>query len=245
MKIDQATPSIVTSFCSEVEPKLKNVAYVEQAAQELAAALQSKFTESVVLARVFLTVSFNSLPEANRKFVQNLAQSAGAASALGDTTPVLSLIGTHGQETDWNDRRKSKGHVGIPLISSAFVGAIPMISRLLRELGVPIDWIDSHDSAIIKKAVGQSSGLFFVDDAGKATDNEGRKIIAAQDFVSAYAVKSVFGAGEAYSNGQMIVFVVFCRDAFSRDAAERFGGLTGLLKRNTASLVEAGKVFSD
>jgi hypothetical protein len=43
----------------------------------------------------------------------------------------------------------------------------------------------------------------------------------------------------------MIVFVVFCRDAFSRDAAERFGGLTGLLKRNTASLVEAGKVFSD
>jgi hypothetical protein len=35
-----------------------------------------------------------------------------------------------------------------------------MISRLLKELGVPLDWIDSHDSEIIKKAVAESSGLF-------------------------------------------------------------------------------------
>ena len=76
-----------------------------------------------------------------------------------------------------------------------------MISRLLRELGVPIEWIDSHDSEIIRKAVGDSSGLFFVDDAAAAKDHEGRNIIVAQDFVSAQGVKSVFGAGEAYANG--------------------------------------------
>lgn len=73
---------------------------------------------------------------------------------------MLSLPGTHGQEADWNDRHKSTGHVGIPVISSASVGTIPMISRLLKELGVPLDWIDSHDSEIIKKAVAESSGLF-------------------------------------------------------------------------------------
>ena len=55
---------------------------------------------------------------------------------------------------------KSKEHMGIPLISSAFVGAIPMISRLLKELGVPLDWIDSHDSEIIKKTVGSSPEYF-------------------------------------------------------------------------------------
>ncbi len=64
---------------------------------------------------------------------------------------MLSLPGTHGQEADWNDRHKSTGHVDIPVISSASVGTIPMISRLLKELGVPLDWIDSHDSEIIKK----------------------------------------------------------------------------------------------
>ena len=175
--------------------------------------------------------------------LQNL-RSAGAGSQLKADTPVLSLVGTHGQEDDWNDRRKSKGHVGIPLISSAFVGAIPMISRLLKELGVPLDWIDSHDSEIIKKAVGKSAGLFFDDNAAEATDNEGRKIIAAQDFVSKYNVKSVFGSGEAYPSGQIVVAVAFCRDAFSRSAAEHFPALTSSFKGKTASLVDGKNIFS-
>jgi hypothetical protein len=192
------------------------------------------------------------LPKANKEFVQKLAESAGAGSGLKETTPVLSLLGTHGQEADWNDRHKSKGHKGIPLISSAFVGAIPMISRLLKELGVPLDWIDSHDSEIIKKTVSGSAGLFFVDNAGQSTDNEGRKIIAAQDFVSAYKVKSVFGkvksvfgTGEAYPGGQILVVVLFCRDAFTRATAENFPTLTSSFKEKTSALVGSGKIFSD
>ncbi len=185
-----------------------------------------------------------ALPAKNKEFVQKLADSAGAGSQLKADTPVLTLVGTHGQEGDWNDRRKSKGHVGIPLISSAFVGAIPMISRLLKELGIPLDWIDSHDSEIIKKAVGKSAGLFFVDNAAQATDNEGRKIIAAQDFVSKYNVKSVFGTGEAYASGQIVVVVAFCRDAFSRSSAEHFPALTSSFKGKTASLVDGQKIFS-
>ncbi len=135
---------------------------------------------------------------------------------------MLSLLGTRGQESGWNDWRKSKGHLGIPLISSAFVDAIPMISRLLRELGGPIDRVDSHDSEIIKKTVGQSTGLFFVDDAPSATDHQDRKVIAAQDFVSTYKIKSVFGTGEAYSTGQILVNVLFCRALVPRGVAERF-----------------------
>ena len=37
----------------------------------------------------------------------------------------------------------------------------------------------------------------------------GRKIIAAQDFVAAHGVSSVFGIGGAYSTGQMVVIVLF------------------------------------
>ncbi len=244
MKIEQSSQSTGTELWKSVEPKVKAATYLENAAQELATGLHTKFSESVALARVFFTVSYDSLPQTNKEFVQNLAQSAGAASSLKGTTPVLSLLGTHGQEADWNDRRKSKGHVGIPLISSAFVGAIPMISRLLKELGVPLDWIDSHDSEIIKKTVGGSSGLFFVDNAAEATDTEGRKIIAAQDFVSKYGIKSVFGAGQAYPAGQILVFVAFCRDAFKRDAGERFLPLAGLFKDSTLSLA-AGKIFAN
>jgi histone H3/H4 len=202
------------------------------------------FDESVVVARVFITVPFDGLPDVNKEFVKNLAESAGVVAEIKGTTPVLSLIGTHGLEDDWKDRRKSKGHVGIPLISSAFVGAIPMISRLLKELGVPLDWIDSHDSEIIKKVLGGSAGLFYVEDASQATDHEGRKIIVAQDFVSKYSVKSVFGTGGAYDNGQMLVIVVFCHDTFPKEVSERFLALADNFLRRTSSFVEEGNIFS-
>ena len=87
--------------------------------------------------------------------------------------------------------------------------------------------------------------MFFVDDAAEATDHEGRKIIAAQDFVSSYNVKSVFGTGGAYTNGQIIVVVAFCRDTLSRSTAERFLTLTNLFTSQTSSLAEPTKVFAN
>jgi histone H3/H4 len=244
MKIENATSSTIAELWKKIEPNVQQSEFLEEGAQKLVTEIHARFDDSVVIARVFFTVPFDSLPPSNKEFVKNLAESAGVGAEIKGTTPVLSLIGTHGIEEGWNDRRKSKGHAGIPLISSAFVGAIPMISRLLKELGVPMDWVDSHDMEIIKKAIGGSVGLFFVENAAEATDHEGRKIIVAQDFVSKYDVKSVFGTGEAYDNGQMMVVVVFCRDVFSRDVAERFVTLASAFKGKTSSLVEETKIFS-
>lgn len=244
MKIEQVTSSTVIELWSEVESRIEQSSCLEDAAQELVTALYTKFGESVVIARTFVTVPFDALPQTNKEFVQNLAESAQAASDLKPTTPVLSLIGTHGRKENWCDRRKSEGHVGIPLISSAFVGAIPMISRLLREFGVPMDWVDSHDSEIIIETIGNSAGLFFVENAAEATDHEGRNIIAAQDFVAENNVTSVFGIGGAYAGGQMLVIVVFCSDAFPRERAENFIALTSLFQSKTTALVEAHQVFS-
>ena len=160
------------------------------------------------------------------------------------TTPVLSLIGSHGQKEEWCDRRKSTGHIGIPLISSAFIGAIPMISRLLKELGVPLDWVDTHEAEVIVETIGSSVGLFFVENAAEAKDDIGRNIIAAQDFVSEHGVRGVFGTGGAYPNGQMVVVVVFCRDTFSRENAECFLTLASMFQGKTASFIEAGEIFA-
>jgi hypothetical protein len=195
----------------------------------------------VVITRVFVSVPFADLPLPNRDYVRKLG-SAGAE--ITPDTPVLSLVATRGVEPAWNDRRLSNGHIGIPLISSAFVGAIPMISRLLKELGVPVEWTDSHDTEMIVKTIGNSAGVFFVDDAAEATDGEGRKIIAAQDFVAKYGVKSVFGTGGAYLTGHMLVLVVFCRDRVSRATAERFLEVANLFKSKTTSLAYPEAVFA-
>ncbi len=243
MKIEQATAAAITELWTKVEPRVKQAKALEEAAQELATALHTQFRESVVLTRVYFTVPFEALPGPNKAFVQNLAESAGAASDLKAPTPVLSLIGTHGQEADWNDRRKSKGHVGIPLTSSGFVDAIPMISRLLKEMGVPLDWVDTQDAEIIKK-MDRAAGLFFVENAAETTDHQGRKIIPAQDFVSGYNVKTVFGVGGGYAGGQIVVIVLFCRGLIPRATAERFVALRDAFKANTSSLVETARVFS-
>ena len=75
---------------------------------------------------------------------------------------------------------------------------------------------------MVQKTIGKSGGVFFVENAGEATDRQGRKIIPAQDFVSGHGVKSVFGVGGAYPDDAILVMVAFCRDQFSRTAAEHF-----------------------
>jgi hypothetical protein len=245
MQIQQAISDTITQLWSKVEPSVKQSQSLEAAAQAVAEALHTQFEESVVLARVYLTSPFDALPQTNKDFVQKLVESAGAADDLKAATPVLSLIGTYGQEAEWCDRRNSKGHVGIPLISSAFVGAIPMISRMLGEFGVPMGFLDSHDTGIIIENIGSTAGLFFVEDAAEAIDSEGRKIIAMQDFVADYSVKSVFGIGCAYDAGQLLVVVVFCRDAFSRITAEHFLTLANFFKSQTNALVSGQRIFAN
>jgi len=244
MRIEHATSSSVAELWTQVESRLRHAKCLEEAAQALSETLHNRFRESVVLARVFVTLPFGDLPDDTRKSVAKLAKAAGAGSKLDATTPVLSLIGTHGQEEAWNDRRKSQGHAGIPLISSSFVEAIPMIARLLKELGVPMDWVDSHDAEMIVNTIGSVAGLFFVEKAATATDQDGRKIIAAQDFVSRYGVGSVFGTGGAYSRGDIVVIVVFCNDVLSRSVAECFLALGNLFISKTTGLVGAKRIFS-
>ena len=62
--------------------------------------------KSIVLVRVFLTVPLTTLPPSNQGFIQTHA--GEGASELEDQTAVLSLIGSSGQESRWNDRRNSE-----------------------------------------------------------------------------------------------------------------------------------------
>src|SRR5262245_36347308 len=241
MKFEQATGTTLAQLWTTVEPRVERAASLEDAAQALVTAVYDQFAESTILARVYVTVPFAALPPPTRAFVQTMP---GAAVALTGTTPVLSLVGTQGQKADWIDRRKSRQHGAIPLISAEFVDGIPMIARLLRELGVPLDWIDSHDARRLVTTIGSAVGLFYVEDAVRAADDRGRKVIPAVDFVFAYDVKSVFGAGGAYSGGQMLALVVFCRDLVARVTAEMFLPLVDHFKGKTASLVAPAKVFA-
>jgi hypothetical protein len=242
VKFEQATSATIAHLWTSVQQRVEQATTLEEAAQALAAALYNQFAESAILTRVYVTAPFEALPPPTQAFVQALP---GAAAALNATTPVLSLVGTQGQNADWNDRRKSRQHGAIPLISAEFVDGIPMIARLLRELGVPLDWIDSHDARRLVTTIGATVGLFYVEDAVRAVDDRGRKVIPAVDFIFAYHVKSVFGTGGAYSDGQtLVVLVFFCRDQVARGTAELFLPLVDLFRSKTAFLIAPEMVFA-
>lgn len=155
------------------------------------------------------------------------------------------LIASAGEEADWNDRRKSKGHVGIPLVSSVFIQQIPMMMRLMSEITGGLDWIDSKDYDIQKRIMGDFSGTFFVNYAAKEQDAEGRYIITAQDFVEKYGVQSVFGLGGGYKNGSFSVLIVFTREELEKSTAFSFLTPFSSLRAATSPYTEKGKIFND
>lgn len=217
---------------------------LEEVSQKFADAIYENFKDSIVLVRVFATVPFGDLPDTNKKFVTKLATAKRVSSLISDRTLVLSLLGTRGEEPAWNDRHNSKGHVGIPLISVNFIELIPMMSRLLKSLGGSLDWINSNDTKIVSKTLGSLSGLFYIPDAKTTVDEKGRKIIAAQDYVEKYGVKTVFGFGGSYiTRKNSVVFIIFTRERIEQKKAESFIILVNILKSITTSIVTKGKIF--
>jgi hypothetical protein len=217
---------------------------LESAAQAYTRLVHEALRESIVLLRVFATVRARDLPEPNRAFAESLAKSAD--QQLRDDTLVLSLIGSMGVEPAWCDPRRSTSHVGIPLVSREFVSRIPMISRLLQQLGIELDWFARNDTAIVGQTFGLQSGVFYVDDAATAVDIEGRNIIAAQEFVTNYRVRTVFGVGGGYVGTPVYTTIItFCRDHVEQALAEEFRSHIDRFKAETEALAKQGRIFAD
>lgn len=220
----------------------KNAEYLEEFAQHLAKTIHETYDFSV-LTRVYVNFPYNTIPLKNQEFVNNLATSVGVFDKINSKTPILSLMGTYGKLDEWRSRHLSKGHVGIPLISTEFIQNIPMMARLLADLKVDIEGIQ-QESKITSDIFGKMQGMFFIEDAGIQSDSLGRKIIAAQDFVAEHRVKSVFGfGGEIEISGSYCVIVVFTNETLKNIKARLHLVLNNTIKQIFATYFKTGKFF--
>ena len=243
VRLSETTSAVMDGLDADLASRLGGAPSVESAAQSLAGLVFETFSDTAVLARVFLTVPFGRLPGADQYFVRRLV-GARDPRGLKPQTPVLSLIGTRGLHPRWNDRYDSRGHLGIPLTSAETVESIPMIARLLKELGATLEWASDLDTAIVTAALGPVAGAFFVEDAATGLDPQGRTIIGAQEFVAEYGVRTVFGFGGAYPVGRsFLAVVVFAREAVERQHADRFMRLTNTFRAGTLRAAREGRLF--
>jgi hypothetical protein len=241
--LNDYSPGEIRDFRERMQAALLDAENLQAAAQGCARLLYEEFDESIVLARLFVTLPFKDLPARDQAFVTALARAKEIRPLLNDKTPVLSLLGTFGVQAAWNDRYQSQTHLGIPLVTAGFIESIPMVARLMTDMGIGADWFDKLEPEILVKNLGRAAGVFYVRDAKTWLDGRNRKIVSAQDFVTAHDIKTVFGLGGSYLNGSFITMIMFTRETIEQSQAEAFMLLVNTFKTATLSLVMDGAIF--
>lgn len=227
-----------------MQEELQSCAHLQEAAQKCVRLLYAEFQQSIVLARLFVTLPFKDLPTRDQSFVNALVNAKGLMELLNDKTSVLSLLGTYGAQPEWSDRYQSQGHLGIPLVTANFVESIPMVARLMSDMGIDLAGFDAQEQDIVIKSLGQTVGVFYVQDAKTRLDHQNRKVVSAQDFVAAHDIKTVFGLGGSYLNGSFVTMIFFTREAIEQSQVERLMLLVNTFKIATMSLVMQGALFA-
>ncbi|MCH7959432.1 MAG: hypothetical protein IID08_04850 [Candidatus Hydrogenedentes bacterium] len=220
---------------------------LEKAAGAFIGSIYEEFEVSLALARFFLTIPFRDLPERNRIWVEILADDNGVSGDLHGETPVLSLVASRGTKTAWNDIRSSRGHVGIPLVSPVFISEMPMMAKMLQELGVVENLVGDARSPTDVEASPFSIRTFHVPDAAESVDSQGRKIIPAQDFVSENAIRTVFGLGRPYTNEvrNVAIAIFFAKEQLAHEIVRKFEPVMDGFQNETVGLVENNAFFNE
>ena len=129
----------------------------------------------------------------------------------------LVLLGTAGDDPNWNSRSSSTSHQAIPLPSADIVRQAPMITRLIEDLGMDIDAIVSGTEPPVRGSDARTYDVFHVEDARGSPH-----IPAQREFVVPYGIKSVVGFGGLLRSGELFAVILFARVTIPKSSAARF-----------------------
>lgn len=234
--------SEIETLRERVSNNLRGSPTIVEAANRFLGVFTDEFS-SIALARLFLVVPYSSLPREEAVFAEAIARQFGGAS-LRPETPVLSLVGTRGAEAAWNDRKRSKGHLAIPLLDKKFVEGAPMIAQLLADLEIDLAALGDGRPIASRRMLGGHNQRFYVADAEAAQDDRGRYVIADQAFVATNAIRTVFGMAGAYADGVLAVAIIFSRERLDELAVDRFPSFISHFKMSTSDLVRSKCIYA-
>ena len=150
----------------------------------------------------------------------------------------LTLMATVGVAADWNSTVLSKGHRAIPLPSPEIVEKAPMISQLIKELGLELSSVLQPSPEIVRELAGKRHGVFYVESA------LGSPYIPAQDdFVRRFGISSVVGFGGMLPTGDFFAVILFATVRVTPESADRFKSLALDVKTGFSRFSEA-KAFN-
>jgi len=164
------------------------------------------------LVRFYKTHAYGALDGELRSFADGLM----GGRAPWDTMRCLVLLASAGDEPEWNDPRRSRGHRAIPLPSVQIVEQAPMIAQLVREMGLDLEHVVAPEPELIRGMEGKTYNVFYVPEA------KGSPFIPAQDFVERHGIRSVVGCGGINLTGDLYSLILFSRAPIPPESADRF-----------------------
>jgi hypothetical protein len=198
-----------------------NAPTLEASAQRVCRFLYDELREpqgqrQCALVRCYKTHQFGSLQPDLQAFAQRMMN----AGTPGPGMRCLTLMATVGVAADWNSTVLSKSHRAIPLPSPEIVEKAPMISQLIKELGLELSSVLEPSPEIVRELAGKRHGVFYVQDAA------GSPYIPAQDdFVRRYGISSVVGFGGMLPTGDLFSIILFSTVRVTPESADRFKSL--------------------
>ena len=215
------------------------------AAQAFVTIIYEHFRESLVLLRLFATVPYGELPLPEREFVDRRAEAAGIGHLVTGRTPILTWLGSRGENADWQEREKSQRFRCIPLASGTFVASLSMLSAQFRAISFDPDFVDRWEAAFAGAGAGRYAGMLHVVDAAADRDEQGRMVVPMQEFVAAHRVRTVLGFGESYgSHPGLLTLFAFANETIGRTAAEPLALLLAAYRDFTEEMAARGHVFA-
>jgi len=166
------------------------------------------------LVRCFQTHPYADLPE---------EMQAVARQALGGREPVadlrcLALLGTRGIEERWDRVVASINHRVIPLADGQAVYGMPMVVRLLEQMGLEAgDIAGPRIKPRMEASKYRNFGVFHVEAALGS-----KHIPDQQTFVEQYGIRSVVGMGGLLPSGAFFAVILFSRVVISAEVAALF-----------------------
>ena len=191
---------------------------IEEAASRAVGLFRSELLDgegrpAFALARVYKTHRFLELDEELQAYARMLEP---AADSLPDLR-CLVLLATAGDEPAWNDRRLSSGHRAIPLSSEAAVEKAPMIASLIKQLDLDVATVLRPGRDLFLDAGETNHNVFYVPEALGSPF-----IVAQEEFVKPYAIRSVIGFGGMVATGDLFAGVLFSKVHVPADVADLF-----------------------
>lgn len=233
----------LSSLRTELKERGSSRSHLREAGAAILDRLVAEFSDSIVLARLYVTVPHGFLPEREQGFARRIAGERRLSDKLTPDTIVVTLLSTRGRRKEWNDPATSRRRLAVPVLNEISFDDIPLIGRLLGETKLGEEWSHKQETLAKFETAGGLAQLLYVPDARTMRSSNGRMAVVDQGFVADNDVRTVLVLGGSYLNGMVVVLVLFTTELLTGEQSARYTPLVNTIKVATMKHVMAGKLF--